>query len=366
MKPFICITLLLLLAGCGDNSSRDRNATNFSAKSDYAKLPDSAGFSEAAMLANLKTVFIRQAEAFDASLNDFADAADTLLATPSQSNTAALQNAWVTMMQDWKKIQGNWAFEIQSGCCNELVEFIDQSDLVNPSKKPPSFYAPAVLGGADVTSSTRYTDIGLLEALLFMYDDVNATNAGVIREIAAATRIKSAELLAYWENEESFLPNTGGETLDAILNQFIDNMYKNKEQRLGDPAGLTAGSYGVVDTAKLEYVHSQTSRESLLARIRGLTELYTGDFGDETGGIGFDDYLVSKGATSQNRAILSAINDATASLEAIRGSLKTALTDDPEAVRAAYEAVSALYAEIYATLPAAMEIIPKIQESDGD
>jgi predicted lipoprotein len=366
MKPLLFLLAALLLAGCGDNASQERNATNFAPKTDYAKLPDSAAFSEVALLANLKRLFVLQAETYDAALNDFADAADALLASPSEANVQTLQNDWVAMMQDWKKIQSNWAFEIKSGCCNELVEFIDQSDLVNPSKKPPAFYAPAVLGGADVTSSTRYTDIGLLEALLFMYDEINATNAGVIREIATAVQTKSAELLAYWETEERFLANTGGETLDAILNHFIDNIYKNKEQRLGEPAGLTAASYGIVDGTKLEYLHSQKSKESLIARITGLKELYTGDFAGETGGVGFDDYLISKGATSQNRAILDAIDNAITTLEAVDGPLETALTADATGVAAAYAALSTLYTNIYTTLPAAMKIIPKIVEADGD
>ena len=363
----LAVLTALLFIGCGDNSMDDRNSSNFVAKDNYSPAISGTDFSLPSMLKNLKTnIFLRHAEEFDTALNTFGDAIDALALAQTSQTIQTARNNWVNLMKNWKKIQGNWAFEIKSGCCNELVEFIDQSDLVNPSKKPPSYYVPFVMAGADVRSSTRYTNIGLVEALLFMESDVNASAAAVVQDIVEVMQEKSAELLAHWQNDETFVANTGGETVDAILNQFIDNMYKNKEQRLGEPAGLTAGSGGVIDPELLEYHYSKSSASSIIARIRGLKEVYTGDNNTSDGNLGFDDYLIYKGAKTENTQILDAIDAAIASLESLEGTLNDALTDNREAVAECYAKQVALYNAVYSTLPAAMAIIPKIVEADGD
>ena len=368
MMKHSLITLIaaLLFIGCGDNSMDDRNSSNFVPKDNYSPATSTSDFSLPAMLKNLKTnIFLHHAEEFDSVLEIFKEDIDALTAVQNPQTIQTARSSWVNLMKSWKKIQGNWAFEIKSGCCNELVEFIDQSDLVNPSKKPPSYYVPFVMAGADVRSSTRYTNIGLVEALLFMESDVNASAAAVVQDIVEVMQEKSTELLD-WQNEDAFTTNTGGETIDAILNQFIDNMYKNKEQRLGEPAGLTTGSAGVIDPELLEYYYSQNSATSIIARIRGLKEVYTGDNNTSDGKPGLDDYLVYKGAKTQNAAILEAIDAAIASLESLEGTLNEALSADKEAVADCYAKQVALYNAVYSTLPAAMAIIPKIVEADGD
>lgn len=367
---FFTLSALLLLTGCGDNSADDRNASNFAPKTTYTSA-SSSDFRLTAMLANLKSIYLAQAVAFDDAAAEFDDAVAALQNAPGDSTAVStLQTEWKELMQAWKPVQANWgdrlattAFDIRSGCCNQISDFIDRSDSIE--NNPPTDSLPAVLGGVDVTNKITYTDIRLVEAILFEHE-LNATVAGILADISAVWKGKSAELVTHWETDEAFTANVDDATIDTILNQFIDNMYKNKELRLGEPAGLTVASAGTADYTKLEYHRSGSSAESIISRIAGLKALYTGDYDETTDGIGFDDYLISKGATEANSAILAAIDDAVTALEAIDGSLKTAVTGDSAAVETAYVKLSALYNAVYSTLPAAMAIIPKIVEADGD
>lgn len=370
MRHLIFLITALIFAGCGDNSAADRNAGNFSPKTTYSATA-SSDFTVEAMLHNLQSIYLAQAVAFNHAVGEFDTAVTALQATPGDGDAAlTLKTEWKALMQAWKPVQANWgdrlsttAFDIRSGCCNQISDFIDRSDSIE--NNPPTDSLPAVLNGVDVTSKITYTDIRLVEAILFEHD-LNATVAGILADISTVWKEKSAQLVAHWEEDNAFVENADDTTVDAILNQFIDNMYKNKELRLGEPAGLTAASGGTADYTKLEYHRSGSSTASIIARIMGLKALYTGEYGEASSGIGFDDYLVSKGATAENRTILAAIDDAIAALEAIDGSLKTAITTDSEAVEAAYEKLVSLYSAVYTTLPAAMAIIPKIVEADGD
>jgi len=370
---FLTLPLLMILLGCtGNNASSDRNASNWVPKT----LGSSEDFDFQGMLTHIKTdVILKEITTFQSTLIALDSSAKTLQSTPTMANLTAAREAWHEMMHAWKPIQGNWIATIydDSGIVN-IDSLIDTSDMVNPAKKRPRYYLDKMLAegkALESYTSIRYRNIGVVEALLFNENESDEAllsrfkNEERYRDSfvhASTLLIESANYLYnYWINESAFVANSDGESVDAMVNKMVDNIYKTRETRLGDPAGLTQTSGGETDPNLCEFLDSEASLASMRYRLLGLKALYTGN-----DGLGLDDYLISKNLTAENDTILQAIDQALSSLEQINTPLKKAIDHDKEHVKTAFAALGVLFDAFYVTLPEAVKLTPKIVEADGD
>jgi predicted lipoprotein len=188
--------------------------------------------------------------------------------------------------------------------------------------------------------------------------DKQAARCGFARAAAGDLASKAHALLDAW------LP-TGGNYLDtlahagdggspyasahAAINEVSNAMFyldtDVKDMKVAEPAGITinaCGATGQVCLAELESPWAPHSKENVIANLRGLRMLFTGEGPDQVAGPAFDDFLVAVGASDLAASMTVAIDSAIAKVEAIPGTLGEAVVNDPAAVLAAHMAIKAV------------------------
>ena len=105
-----------------------------------------------------------------------------------------------------------------------------------------------------------------------------------------------------------------------------------KDMKLAEPAGITQNVCGAVQAPcikELESPWAMHSRDNLLANLRGLRMLFTGDGPEATdgSGAGFDDFLMARDAGDLAARMLAEIDAAIAAVEAIPAPMADALQD---------------------------------------
>lgn len=150
--------------------------------------------------------------------------------------------------------------------------------------------------------------------------------------------------------------------LDTLLNQavFLSEVVANT--KLGKPLGSATG--GAIDPSAQESERSGASLSDALGNLRGVRNVY---FGTRDGSIGpsLSTLVRAKSPATDGRA-RQALEAAEASLLAVPEPLTLALTESPELVSAAFEALKTLKrvlaTEVLGTLGASL----KFNDNDGD
>jgi putative iron-regulated protein len=150
--------------------------------------------------------------------------------------------------------------------------------------------------------------------------------------------------------------------LDTLINHaiFLSEVVANT--KLGKPLGSATG--GAIDPSAQESERSGASLSDALGNLRGVRNVY---LGSRDGSIGpsLSTLVRAKSPATDLRA-RQALDEAEASLLAVPEPLTVALTDSPERVSAAFEAVKTLKrllaTEVLGTLGASL----KFNDNDGD
>ncbi len=120
---------------------------------------------------------------------------------------------------------------------------------------------------------------------------------------------------------------------DALF--FVE--FEVKDIKVGESAGITENSCGVVARACVEELESQYAihtKENLVANLSAFEAVWSG--GD---GIGFDDMLIELGATELAQTMTADIAAMVQVAEAIPGSMSDALSTDYASVAASHQAI---------------------------
>jgi predicted lipoprotein len=150
--------------------------------------------------------------------------------------------------------------------------------------------------------------------------------------------------------------------LDTLLNQaiFLSEVVANT--KLGKPLGSATG--GAIDPSAQESERSGASLSDALGNLRGVRNVYLGTRDGSTGP-SLSTLVRAKSPATDLRA-RRALEEAEASLLAVPEPLTVALTDSPQLVSAALEAVKTLKrllaTEVLGTLGASL----KFNDNDGD
>lgn len=187
-----------------------------------------------------------------------------------------------------------------------------------------------------------------------MLEELSARRLAYAAAIAELTRKSADELVQAWSPEggnfirELTDPCRRGSvygTAQEALNEISNGMFyldgETKDMKLGEPAGLSLNDTDVCPEigtcpALLESPWAEHSKENIIANLEAFQELFFGG-AQGTDQPGFDDLLRGANAADVATSMSSAIMDAIVAAKAIPGTLKNALEDDFEAVRAAYD-----------------------------
>lgn len=157
-------------------------------------------------------------------------------------------------------------------------------------------------------------------------------------------------------------------TRQAALNALSDALFyiekETRDMKLARPAGLMDCDADTCPDA-LEAPRAGLSRDYILANLRGFQQIYLGGTPDAHG-VGFDDLLRALGADELAADMEAALNDTIAAIEALPP-LESALSDDPEAVRAAFTPFQRLTTLLKTDFVTVLDLeLPQRAEGDND
>jgi predicted lipoprotein len=214
-----------------------------------------------------------------------------------------------------------------------------------------------------------------LEASL-LADDEAGQRRRAFASAAASVVVQNAEaLLEAWAQGEGDYARRFSEPgapdsvspgvqagLDTLLNQTVVLSEVLANVKLGKPLGVTTGTG--VDVEAQESARAGASLSDMRANLRGIQNVYFGARGAESEPS--LSTLVRAKSPSADRNCRAALRAAEAALEAVPEPFSTALTDAPERVRAAYDAIKdlkrVLATEVLGSLGASL----KFSDNDGD
>lgn len=188
---------------------------------------------------------------------------------------------------------------------------------------------------------------GIWEA---MADVIPQRRLAYAAALSTLVRRRADDLEAAWAPaagnfiEELLNPGRGGAlygTAQEGLNAISDGMFyldkETKDMKVGEPIGITGCDAERCPEA-IESPWAQHSKENIVANLQGFQALFLGAApGDDA--LGYDDLLVDMGAPDVAQDMAEAIENAISVTEAIPGTLRDAIDQNPESVLAAHTAI---------------------------
>jgi len=357
-------------------------APTFVAVASCAPVPLSDGERRVALRSTTEQVILPTYQELSDRSAELAALLAELAAHPSETNLDEVRQAYADARAPLEEAQ---AFGFGPAADLHATAGLDQAptDTAKLDSELASQKELTVEYVADLGANKR--GLHAIEYLLFPADaDVDAAlmaddTAGERRRqflssAADVVAAKAAELLAAWQPEQGDYsgrftqpggPDSASTTvqagLDTLLNETVVLCEVMANVKLGRPLGITTGK---VDPSAQESERSGLSLDDLRSNLSGIRNIYLGSR-DGTQGSSLSRLVHGKSPSTDLHA-RTALADAEAALAAVPDPLTRALSDAPESVNAAYDAVRALKrvlaTEVLGTLGASL----KFSDNDGD
>lgn len=370
------LTLVLAAAACGGSSG---SGTDPLPNDDFDRRRLLSSYTEQVVLPAVRNFASAAAElaSTTAILESALISADT-----APEEHAAARDAFLEAMAAWQAIEvlqvgpaGNPGMAMGGqGLRDEIYSW----PVVNPCRVDQEtvrgqFLAPDFFS----TALVNLRGLDAIEYLLFAPDEANACSPSVDintsgswsslvatgdlgpRRAAYAARASAdvadlaANLRDLWEptggnfaaqltgagTDTSIFPSAQSATDDVFAALFYIEL-DTKDLKIATPAGLLPDCPRSVCPDLVESPWADASKDHILANLTAARRTFVGGSSTATG-VGFDDFLVARGADSLAATMLSALETAIDAVEAIPGSMVEALESDPESVRTAHAAIKA-------------------------
>lgn len=155
--------------------------------------------------------------------------------------------------------------------------------------------------------------------------------------------------------------------VSILVEQMVYTIENIRELKVGKPFGKRDG--GELQPEQFEVPYGRLSNASALAALQSVRNVYEGRYvaldGSERNGLGFQDWLISR-RPELDALILSAFDGAEAAQESVVPDLESAITDAPDTVEAAYQAVKELQMTLAIEFAGALSITVTFNPTDGD
>lgn len=259
------------------------------------------------------------------------------------------------LVKAWKKVE---AFYILGDLNDDYLDTPRYIDIFNQGKEDIKQQLDLILSGSEEPKYALYKNshktINALEYILFTKDIKEPRIQQSALLVISKIQSNLEEIYeGYIAQENVFLKDEV--TSNAImLNSLIENSYKIKEWRVGNPAGLSRKYKGKPDNKRAEYYISRNSIVAIQAILHVhqmvLDKQSYKNFGTMIGGYGVTEEL------NAARKYLDASVQKS-------GSIKN---DDFSEAKPLFKSLKKLHATYYITLIGKLKITAKILDADGD
>jgi len=258
-------------------------------------------------------------------------------------------------IKSWKSVE---AFYILGDLDDSYLDTPRYIDIFHQGNEDITKQLDLIISSKEDLSISLYKNshktVNALEYILFTKDLENKR----IKKIALIITNTIEENLqdiydGYIKTKESFLKDEL--TANAImLNSLIENSYKLKEWRIGDPAGLSRKFKDKASNERAEYYLSKNSINAIMSIIETHKEVL-----DEQKYVNFGSMIRSYDVNDE-------LNDAVKYLEEALKYANEIKNDDFANANKLYKAAKKLHATYYISLIGKLQITAKILDADGD
>lgn len=155
--------------------------------------------------------------------------------------------------------------------------------------------------------------------------------------------------------------------VSILVEQMVYTIENIRELKVGKPFGKRDG--GELQPEQFEVPYGRLSNASALAALQSVRNVYEGRSvaldGTERDGQGLQDWLISR-RPELDALILGAFDDAEAAQQSVSPDIESAITDSPDGVEAAYQAVKELQMTLAIEFAGALSITVTFNPTDGD
>ena len=351
MYKLICLALLLL---------------------PFAQAQDT--FERKAMLENLTTDVILPAHAaLLEAAKGFEQTVQTFAADLTPDTLDAAQTAWAEAGTAWAGVELYALGPLDITVLHNQIN----KPIINPTLINEYLESGKVTAETLAAQGSTVKGLTAAEYLLFSFDGDEAVlsafeepqRTAYLVALSKVLLMATQDLYDYWSPDGENYAATfaaadeaGGSTkgsINMLVNEMIVVLEEVARLKLAAPLGLSDGE--TADPDKVEAPLSETSLERVRANLESVEQAFSG--GD---GLGLDDYLEFLDADTQATLVEERLVEALASLNAIEESLETAVTTQPDAVQALYDAVQALLVATSVDAANQLGITVTFSDADGD
>lgn len=327
----IAILLLITAAGCSDNGTGSQGI-------DYNASP---------MLENEANNIILQTYIdLDTNAAELVSAVQTLQQNTTQGNLDAAQKQWRNTREPWESSEGFLIGPVESEGIDPAIDDwpVNKTDLDNVLASSDEL-AKEYIDGLDTGLKGFHT----IEYLLFGDSNDKTINDFTERQfdylVATAKSLKgeTSRLVSAWNSNGGNYVETlakAGKGSNVYLSQksAIEELISGMEGIADEVAnGKIGDPYSQQDPTLVESQFSFNSKTDFQNNIRSILHMYTGNYKDSEGP-GVSDFVITLDSELDSR-FKAEINAAITTIGNIQGNFRDAITDNPDGVENAQQAV---------------------------
>jgi predicted lipoprotein len=322
----------------------------------------SDNFDRGAMLVSIAdNVILPALQDAQAKSAAFVTAAHVFAGSPLSDQKTAAQAAWRSLMNAWQRLEvmqvGPMVDPAQSASGQGIRDSVYVWPVVDACAIDQAVAAQGYAAQDFFATAGATKDLGAAEYLLFRTDGADACATGTTltpteREQRHATYLaaiadhvasQAQALLTAWGSggyRASFVAS-GQDGVNVAFEAIFVGVELVKDKKLARPAGVSTvcGKGSCPELA--EGLWSQSARASLRVNLETIAAALQGG-----SGLGFDDFLIARGADALSSSLLDKVTAAQTSLAALTGGEAAPLLgpsgEDVDAVRGIYDDVKAI------------------------
>lgn len=313
---------------------------------------------------------------------DLAAAAEALSGDPTAETLAAAQDAWRAARVPWRSSDAFAFGPVETEGLGAAIDWWPAKPDIIEEKIAAGVPIDAAYVESLGTSARGFMALEYLlfapadgDALASLQGDPAAARRAYVAAAAEDVAAKTEALRAAWAEDQgnyagellsagegSKVFGSGKAAVDELVNQMVFQTDRLLNAKIGKPAGKLDGGVPVPDAE--ESPRSDNSLADMLASLAGIRSVYEGQYGDQDG-MGVSDLVRARNAGVDDR-VRQAFAGAKSGIEAIPPPFRTAVTEHPAEVLAAYESVRTLKRALATEVVSVLGSTLRFSDADGD